>query len=70
MRSFRIASSSPRGSRRFTARRFQNVGHELVVHSIEDEANVDRRRAELGLPSLAEYIATAKQMYFPAKEAR
>jgi hypothetical protein len=48
----------------------QVVGQELVVHPIEDEANVDRRRAEVGLPPLAEYIASAKQMYFPANDPK
>jgi hypothetical protein len=39
--------------------------HEPVLEPIEDEANVDRRRAEVGLPPLAEYLVTLKQMYFP-----
>ena len=39
--------------------------HEPVFEPIEDEANVDKRRAEVGLPSLAEYRSLLKQMYFP-----
>jgi hypothetical protein len=49
---------------------FRMVGQDLVPHPIEDEANVDRRRAEVGLPSLAEYLAIAKQAFVSAKEAK
>lgn len=40
-------------------------GKEPVLEPIEDETNVDKRRAEVGLPPLAEYLVTLKQMYFP-----
>ena len=40
-------------------------GHEPVLEPIEDEANVDKRRAEVGLPPLADYVVMLKQMYFP-----
>jgi len=40
-------------------------GNEPVLEPIEDEANVDRRRAEVGLGSLAEYLAMLKEVYFP-----
>lgn len=40
-------------------------GHEPVFEPIEDEANVDRRRAEVGLPPMAEYAKGLKEMYFP-----
>ena len=40
-------------------------GKEPVLEPIEDEANVDRRRAEVGLPPLSEYRVTLKRMYFP-----
>jgi hypothetical protein len=46
------------------------IGQELLVHPIEDEADVDRRRAEVGLPSLGEYLAMAKQALSPAKKAK
>ncbi len=36
-----------------------------AFETIEDAANVDRRRAEVGLPPLAEYARMLKQMYFP-----
>jgi hypothetical protein len=35
---------------------------------IEDEANVDKRRAEVGLPPLAEYRKLIEQMYKPGKQ--
>lgn len=40
-------------------------GGEPVLYPIEDEANVDRRRAEVGLPPLAEYLEFIKHMYHP-----
>ena len=40
-------------------------GEEPVFEPIEDEANVDKRRAEVGLFSLAEYRLLLKRMYFP-----
>jgi hypothetical protein len=40
-------------------------GHEPVLDPIEDKANVDKRRAEVGLPPLAEYLVTLKRMYSP-----
>jgi hypothetical protein len=35
----------------------------LVVQPIENEAEVDQRRAALGIGTLAEYIAKVKQAY-------
>jgi Family of unknown function (DUF6624) len=40
-------------------------GTEPVLYPIEDEANVDKRRAEVGLFPLSEYRQMLKQMYFP-----
>jgi hypothetical protein len=40
-------------------------GHEPVPEPIEDERNVDKRRAEVGLPPLADYLKMMKEMYFP-----
>jgi hypothetical protein len=40
-------------------------GREPVLHPIEDEANVDRRRAAIGLPPLSEYLEFMKRLYFP-----
>jgi hypothetical protein len=43
---------------------FQIKGTELIPDPIEDEPNVDRRRADVGLPPLAEYLTAAKRAYF------
>ena len=40
-------------------------GHEPVLQPIEDEKNVDKRRAEVGLPPLADYLKFLREMYFP-----
>jgi hypothetical protein len=40
----------------------------LEPHPIEDEAQVDERRKEVGLPPLAEYLKVAREFYPPAKE--
>jgi hypothetical protein len=48
------------------AKRFEEWnGQEPALQPIEDEANVDKRRAEVGLPPLAEYREMLKRMYFP-----
>lgn len=41
---------------------------EPVFDPIEDEANVDKRRAEVGLFSMAEYRRLLKQIYFPKEK--
>ena len=46
----------------------QWIGREPVFESIEDEANVDKRRAEVGLMPLSEYREFLKQMYFPQEK--
>ena len=38
---------------------------EPVLYPIEDEANVDKRRAKIGLPPLREYLEFMKRLYFP-----
>jgi hypothetical protein len=38
---------------------------EPVLDPIEDEANVDKRRARIGLPPLREYLEGIKKQYFP-----
>lgn len=48
------------------AKRFEEwEGQEPALEPIEDEANVDRRRAEVGLPPLSEYREGLKRLYFP-----
>jgi hypothetical protein len=39
--------------------------HTPALEPIDDEANVDKRRAEVGLGPLAEYIQSLKSTYFP-----
>jgi hypothetical protein len=41
------------------------TGNEPIVAPIEDEANVDKRRAKIGLPPLRDYLEQMKQIYFP-----
>lgn len=45
----------------------QWVNGEPTLETIADEANVDARRAEVGLPPLSEYRKLLKKLYFPAK---
>ena len=53
------------------AKRFEEWnGQEPVLQPIEDEANVDKRRAEVGLPPLAEYRQMLKRMYFPPSKPK
>jgi hypothetical protein len=42
---------------------FSMVGDRLVADPIEDEANVDARRAAIGLPSMAEYARVLGEVY-------
>ncbi|HKO95435.1 MAG TPA: DUF6624 domain-containing protein [Pyrinomonadaceae bacterium] len=53
------------------AKRFEEWnGQEPVLHPIEDEANVDKRRAEVGLFPLSEYLEILKRMYFPPNKSK
>ena len=45
-------------------------GREPVLAPIEDEGNVDKRRAEVGLMPLSEYREILKQMYFPQEKGK
>jgi hypothetical protein len=44
---------------------FQEVGGKMEPYPIEDEANVDKRRKEVGLPPLAEYRKMIEELYKP-----
>jgi hypothetical protein len=46
---------------------FHEVGGKMEPYPIEDEANVDKRRQEVGLPPLAEYRKMIEQLYKPKK---
>jgi hypothetical protein len=53
------------------AKRFAEwKGREPVLEPIEDEGNVDKRRAEVGLMPLAEYLELLKQAYFPQDKGK
>ena len=45
-------------------------GREPVLAPIEDEANVDKRRAEVGLFPLSEYREFLKRLYFPQDKGK
>jgi hypothetical protein len=57
----RILVSEDKPQRYGTQLREVNGKYEL--YPIEDEANVDRRRAEMELPDLKEYVALVNKMY-------
>ena len=44
--------------------------HEPALYPIEDEANVDKRRAEMGLEPLSNYVSGLKRTYFPDSQSR
>lgn len=53
------------------AKRFEEWnGREPVLAPIEDEANVDKRRAAVGLFPLAEYRRLLREMYFPQDKGK
>ena len=53
------------------AKRFEEwKGQEPALEPIEDEANVDKRRAEVGLSPLSEYREMLKRMYFPQSQGK
>ncbi|WP_309894118.1 DUF6624 domain-containing protein [Archangium sp.] len=49
---------------------FHNVDGKLTLRPIEDEANVDARRAAVGLEPLAEYIARMQRMVRSVSEGK
>jgi len=53
------------------AKRFEEwKGQEVALEPIEDEANVDKRRAKVGLFTLSEYREMLKRMYFPQSKSK
>ena len=53
------------------AKRFEEwKGQEPALQPIEDEPNVDKRRAEVGLPPLSEYREWLKRFYFPQSQGK
>jgi hypothetical protein len=43
-------------------------GKDFIPAPIADEANLDKRRAEVGLQPFAEYLKLLKEVYFPAEK--
>lgn len=54
------------GQKQVYGTQFHTVGGKLEPQPIEDEANVDKRRQEVGLPTLAEYRKQMERTYRPA----
>ena len=53
------------------AKRFEEWKNgEPTLEPIEDEVNVEKRRAEVGLSTLAEYRALLKRLYFPQTQPK
>jgi hypothetical protein len=51
------------GKKQLYGTQFTTKDGELVPSPIEDEANVDKRRKEVGLDTLAEYTKTVRELY-------
>ena len=51
------------GKKQVYGTQFVNVDGELQPQPLEDEANVDKRRKEVGLPPLAEYAKSMGELY-------
>lgn len=51
------------GKKQVYGTQFASVDGKMVPRPIEDEGDVDRRRAEVGLPPLAEYSRLIEQQY-------
>jgi len=51
------------GKKQIYATQFTSANGKWEPRSLEDPANVDRRRKEAGLPPLAEYVKMLEQMY-------
>jgi hypothetical protein len=49
---------------------FHEVDGKMEPYPIEDEANVDGRRKEVGLPPLAEYRKMIEELYKPKEKGK
>ena len=56
------------GKKQVYGTQFHSPNGKLEPRPLEDEANVDKRRAEVGLSSLAEYKKQLEAVYGPAKK--
>jgi hypothetical protein len=53
------------GKKQLYGTQFTFVGGKWKLRPLEDEANVDKRRAEVGLSTLAEYVEVIEKQYGP-----
>ena len=53
------------GKKQLYGTQFTTIDGKSQPRPMEDEANVDKRRAEMGLTTLAEYAKQIEQMYGP-----
>jgi hypothetical protein len=51
------------GKKQVYGTQFTTIDGKLKPRPLEDEANVDKRRAEVGLPPLAEYVKRLEELY-------
>ena len=51
------------GKKQLYGTQFIQIDGKLQPRPLEDEANVDKLRATVGLPSLAEYLKQAEEAY-------
>lgn len=56
------------GKKQLYGTQFRFVDGELTPRPIEDEANVDKRRAGMGLPPLSEYIQQAERQFGESRQ--
>jgi hypothetical protein len=55
------------GKKQLYGTQFKDINGKLEASPIEDEENVDKRRKEVGLPTMAEYRKQIEKMYGPKK---
>ncbi len=51
------------GKKQFYGTQVEIVDSEVILKPIKDKANVDKRRKEMGMLSLSEYVETVKKVY-------
>jgi hypothetical protein len=56
------------GKKQIYGTQFDWVDGKLQPQSLEDEANVDKRRAEVGMPPLAQYAKEMEELYGVGKK--
>ncbi len=56
------------GKKQLYGTQFDWVDGKLLPQPLEDEANVDKRRAEAGMSPLAQYAKEMEELYEPGKK--